>query len=218
MLEKIANIWDSVSHETIKQLFMILRRLPRLKDCEGCADLRFIVGAIHAGKCDFDRLDQCEEIDMVESSDPPHVESLLKEWHEVVGLFLVDDLKNITLDYLKGYYFVGLLVLVRTNLYWFIGKISKIQSVAGIPFLFVEYIGFDFLASDWIPAASANVSCFYNGKGERIEQAVFFTREQVSVMKDKEFVDSFSRTEGRWNARMCSTNDRDCAALGTFTL
>lgn len=224
---------ESILFDTsLQQLLAIFRYLSRLKEC-GFIDVPIVITAIDAGEY---RPDECTftehteiELDVSTCPDLAYEKFILKplwdEQNRVTAQYLIDDLTKIVTGYIKSYprqYHLGLLVAVHST-YWWSGKITKIVNVGDIAFLFVEYPGHQFINSDWIPALSPNIKCFYNSKGERIEQAEFLSIEQKSVMSQSEFIDTFDLNYGVWTRQQCIPvyfEDRSYAtyaSLGTFT-
>ena len=231
ILNQIRRVASCLSDTSLQQLLAIFRHLPRLKECEGCLDLSIVITAIDAGKhLPIEFIEHTEiELDVSTCPDLAYekfiLEPLWGEQNRVTTRYLIDDLAKIVMEYSKSYfqqYHLGLLVAVYYN-YWYLGKIIKIVNVGTIAFILVEYRGHDFDNSDWIPASSPNIKCFYNSKGKRIEQAEFLNVDDIPQMWQEQFIDIFDEHLGIWRQRQCKTiqnpfSDTNCASLGTFTL
>ena len=215
---------------SLQQLLAVFRHLPRLKECEGCLDLSIVITAIDAGEhLPIEFIEHTEiELDLSTCPDLAYkrfiLEPLWDEQNRIASQYLIDDLAKIVMRYSKSYsqnYHLGLLVAVYCSS-WYLGKITKIVNVGGIAFILVEYRGYDFDVSDWIPASSPNIKCFYNSRGKRIEQAEFLNADDIPEMWQEQFIEIFDEYQGIWTQIQCKTfenpfKDANCASLGTFT-
>jgi hypothetical protein len=155
------------------------------------------------------------------------VEPIWQEQKKRVGQYLIGDLAKLVIDYAQVYmeqFHRGLLVRVFCETKWFIGKITSIVTVQSIPFLFIKYERFKpIYYSDWIPAESNIVKCFYDSQGNRIATAQFIKADSaLSACATTPGIDWFDSELGIWRQGLKKHDlppdlTREFAPLGTFT-
>jgi len=147
-------------------------------------------------------------------------------WIEVqrcVMQYLIADLCRIVMQYVETYsqrFYHGLIVKTYTrDEQWYVGQITCIATVATIPFVFIEYYGQQFACSDWFPATSSNLKCFYNSRGERIEKAKFLSAKEAETYDEIELFNGFSgeyESYNRLSRALPFFGAADAASVRTF--
>lgn len=167
----------SQPNKVLRHIVAIVSQLPNIIRCN-FQDVSKLLALLPSGQDTDFRCVMLQEIEfnLDECPNKRHAELQVHPlWVEIrreVAEYLLGDLCGIVMEYVKAYsqrFYVGLIVKTYTEDQWYVGRITKIATVQGIPFLFIEYYMHEFDCSDWIPATSANVKCFYNSQGERIE-------------------------------------------------
>jgi len=222
----MVKVRNSLSATIQSALLVLFRTLPRLKECEGCEDLPFLIAEIDRQKCHSTEFLQYFALEVTVPACPNQTHEQLyvqPAWNEKqkdISRYLIPDLVQIVVGYAQTYsqqFHIGLLVAILClNKRWFLGTVTQIATVGDIPFIFVEYVGWDFHDSSWVPAGSNNIKCFYTSEGERIEKAEFLGIERA---ENQEFIDIFCSKIGRWErgTREEYIEEFDFAVLGTFT-
>lgn len=220
--------------KTLQAVLSIMRVLPQLHSTT-FLDVPQLLSSLHASRCDFENefanavhFTSCE----IHRADCPnevfaerYVEPTWREQEVCVNTHLIGDLKRLVMNYARAYsqrFFIGLLVAVKTELHWYVGKISMIVVVYNIIFLFIDYPRISGAQSDWIPAESDLIKCFYDSQGRLIENAQFIKeKREAAVLCMETGVDVFNSLTATWSK--CYQLDDfsgiqfDFSPIGTFT-